>query len=59
MGDEKPKLVEFNLMSVGLNGISDKVQELGGIVNTTKLKNAFYPQFRNQENLCEHLLRAM
>jgi len=28
MGDESPELVEFNLMSVGLNGMSDAVQRL-------------------------------
>ena len=32
MGDEKPELVEFNLMSIGLNGMSDRVQNLTSIV---------------------------
>lgn len=28
MGDSSPQLVEYNLMSVGLNGMSDRIQKL-------------------------------
>lgn len=36
MGDENPNLVEFNLMSVGLNGITDRVQEVTNLVKNHK-----------------------
>lgn len=59
MGDEDPRLVEFNLMSVGLNGNSDKVQELGEIVDTAQKENTFYPTSKNQTNICNQLVTAM
>ena len=38
MGDENPNLVEYNLMSVGLNGITDRVQELTKTLKKDRLR---------------------
>ena len=50
MGDENPNLVEFNLMSVGLNGITDRVQELTNTLKKDRIKEGkpLYPTNRNQ-----------
>ena len=52
MGDENPNLVEYNLMSVGLNGMSDRVQELTNFLkNHQNAKRTSYPNNHNQAAL--------
>lgn len=36
MGDSNPQLVEYNLMSVGLNGMSDRIQKLQALFAKTQ-----------------------
>ena len=50
MGDEAPQLVEYNLMSVGLNAMSDRVQNLHTILNkyNSPVGKYCYPVNKNQ-----------
>ena len=61
MGDESPFLVEFNLMSVGLNGMSDRVQSLhNSIKQSENIKDKYtYPINKNQSTVCTALIKAL
>lgn len=61
MGDDEPKLVEFNLMAVGLNGISDRVQALSGILKNhpKDITGVEYPDNKNQEVFCEAFVKCL
>lgn len=61
MGDEEPLLVQFNLMSVGLNGMSDRVQTLHKILNkyNSPIGKYTYPQNKNQYTICKALVTAL
>ena len=54
MGDENPNLVEYNLMSVGLNGMSDQCQNLHTLLHKNKTpKGKFtFPESQNQKTIC-------
>jgi len=63
MGDENPFLVEFNLMSVGLNGMSDRVQTLHNSIKQNENVNVndkyTYPINKNQSTVCTALIQAL
>jgi hypothetical protein len=61
MGDHQPSLVEFNLMSVGLNGISDRVQDLQNIIGKYRhpIGKYTYPTNYNQSTICSALITAL
>lgn len=54
MGDEFPELVEYNLMSVGLNGMSDAVQRLAQLYRKHRsTQEVYYPESKNQVTLLD------
>ena len=54
MGDESPELVEYNLMSVGLNGMSDAIQRLAQLYKKNRTtQEVFYPESKNQVTLLD------
>lgn len=61
MGDEQPELVEFNLMSVGLNGMSDAVQRLADLYKYHRCKHSqvYYPKSNNQVVLLDAIERTL
>lgn len=60
MGDEDPELVEMNLMSAGLNGMSDQLQQLTSILKNHRSKQvAHYPKNQNQFVLGEAIEMAL
>jgi len=55
MGDEKPELVEFNLICVGFNGVSDGVQKLAQLYKKHRSidHEVYYPDSKNQVSMLD------